>query len=93
MKKLLAAAFTAVLGLNAFAQVATAEKVTILLDWFIIPDHGPLFVAEELGLFDEQGIEVELIEPADPSAPPRLVPARQAEVAISYQPQLPLQVS
>jgi putative hydroxymethylpyrimidine transport system substrate-binding protein len=93
MKKLLAAAFTAVLGLNAFAQVATAEKVTILLDWFINPDHGPLFVAEELGLFDEQGIEVELIEPADPSAPPRLVAAGQAELAISYQPQLHIQVS
>ena len=93
MKKLLAAAVTAVVGLNVFAQAASAEKVTILLDWFINPDHGPLFVAEELGLFDAQGIEVELIEPADPSAPPRLVAAGQAELAISYQPQLHIQVS
>ena len=93
MKKLLAAAVTAVFGLNVFAQAASAEKVTILLDWFINPDHGPLFVAEELGLFEAQGIEVELIEPADPSAPPRLVAAGQAELAISYQPQLHIQVS
>ena len=93
MKKLFAAAITAVIGLNAFAQAAAAEKVTILLDWFINPDHGPLFVAEELGLFAEQGLEVELIEPADPSAPPRLVAAGQAELAISYQPQLHIQVS
>lgn len=93
MKKLFAAAISAVIGMTALAQVAAAEKVTILLDWFINPDHGPLFVAEELGLFAEQGLEVELIEPADPSAPPRLVAAGQAELAISYQPQLHIQVS
>lgn len=93
MKKLFAAAISAVIGMTALAQVAAAEKVTVLLDWFINPDHGPLFVAEELGLFAEQGLEVELIEPADPSAPPRLVAAGQAELAISYQPQLHIQVS
>lgn len=93
MKKLFAAVIPAVIGMTAVAQVAAAEKVTILLDWFINPDHGPLFVAEELGLFAEQGLEVELIEPADPSAPPRLVAAGQAELAISYQPQLHIQVN
>ena len=93
MKKLFAAVISAVIGMTAVAQVAAAEKVTILLDWFINPDHGPLFVAEELGLFAEQGLEVELIEPADPSAPPRLVAAGQAELAISYQPQLHIQVN
>lgn len=93
MKKLFAAVISAVIGTTAMTQVAAAEKVTILLDWFINPDHGPLFVAEELGLFAEQGLEVELIEPADPSAPPRLVAAGQAELAISYQPQLHIQVN
>lgn len=93
MKKLFAAVISAVIGTTAVAQMAAAEKVTILLDWFINPDHGPLFVAEELGLFAEQGLEVELIEPADPSAPPRLVAAGQAELAISYQPQLHIQVN
>ncbi|MGB1146320.1 MAG: ABC transporter substrate-binding protein [Alphaproteobacteria bacterium] len=93
MKKLMTAALVALSGLTLSAQTATAEKITILLDWFINPDHGPLFVAEELGLFAEQGLDVELIEPADPSAPPRLVAAGQAELAISYQPQLHIQVA
>jgi putative hydroxymethylpyrimidine transport system substrate-binding protein len=93
MKKLMTAALVALSGLTVTAQSAAAEKVTILLDWFINPDHGPLFVAEELGLFAEQGLEVDLIEPADPSAPPRLVAAGQAELAISYQPQLHIQVA
>ncbi|MCG8593105.1 MAG: ABC transporter substrate-binding protein [Kiloniellales bacterium] len=71
---------------------ARAEKLTVLLDWFVNPDHGPLIVAEQRGFFAEAGLEVEMIEPADPNDPPRLVAAKKAEIAISYQPQLHIQV-
>lgn len=71
---------------------ATAEEFTVLLDWFVNPDHGPLFVALERGEFKNRGLDVELIAPADPSAPPKLVAAGKGDVAISYQPQLHLQV-
>ena len=71
-----------------FAQ----DKMTLLLDWFVNPDHGPIILAEEKGYFAEQGLEVEVIPPADPSAPPRLVAAGQADLAVSYQPQLHLQI-
>ena len=30
-----------------------ADKLTVLLDWFVNPDHGPLIVAQVLGLFSE----------------------------------------
>ncbi len=91
-------AFAATLfGLSVlFAAPGTAqaqEKLTVLLDWFINPDHGPLFVAQERGYFTERGLDVEFIEPADPNLPPKLVAAGQAEIAVSYQPQLHLQVS
>jgi len=69
---------------------ARAEPLTILLDWFINPDHGPLIVALEKGYFAQAGLEVTLIEPTDPSAPPKLVAAGQAALAVSYQPQLRL---
>ncbi len=68
------------------------EKLTVLLDWFVNPDHGPLIVAQQRGFFAEAGLEVEMIEPADPNDPPRLVAAKKAEIAISYQPQLHIQV-
>ena len=62
------------------------EKLTVLLDWFVNPDHAPLIVARHGGFFESAGLEVELIAPADPSAPPRLVAARQGDIAITYQP-------
>ncbi|MEM7178159.1 MAG: ABC transporter substrate-binding protein [Pseudomonadota bacterium] len=69
-----------------------ADKMTLILDWFINPDHGPIIVAQEKGYFADQGLEVEIVPPADPSDPPKLVAAGAAEMAVSYQPQLHLQV-
>lgn len=70
---------------------ARAEPLTVLLDWFVNPDHAPLIVAQDRGFFAEVGLEVELIEPADPNDPPKLVAAGQAPLAVTYQPMLHLQ--
>ena len=85
--------FVFLLGFLASVSVATAaDKLTVLLDWFVNPDHAALIIAKERGMFEAAGLEVELVPPADPSAPPRLVAAGQADLAISYQPQLHVQV-
>ena len=81
-------------GLFSFMAGATAaEKMTVLLDWFVNPDHATLVIAKEKGFFEAQGLDVELIAPADPNDPPKLVAAGHAELAVSYQPQLHLQVA
>jgi len=69
------------------------EKFVVLLDWFTNPDHAPLYVAQGLGYFTDAGLNVELIAPADPNDPPKLVAAGQADIGISYQPQLHVQVA
>jgi putative hydroxymethylpyrimidine transport system substrate-binding protein len=74
------------------APLWAQDKVTLLLDWFVNPDHGPVIIAQERGYFAEQDLMVEVIAPADPSAPPKMVAAGQADLAISYQPQLHLQI-
>jgi len=74
------------------AQAMAAEKVTVLLDWFVNPDHAPLYVALEKGYFTEKGLEVELIAPANPNDPPKLVAAGKADIAVSYQHQHHMQV-
>ena len=72
---------------------AKAEKLTVLLDWFVNPDHAPLIVALDQGYFADEGLEVEFLEPADPNDPPKLVAAGQVPIAISYQPQLHMQAA
>jgi putative hydroxymethylpyrimidine transport system substrate-binding protein len=80
------------LALLAAAPARAADKLTLLLDWFVNPDHAPIIVAQERGYFADAGLEVEIIAPADPNDPPKLVAAGEAEVAIGYQPQLHIQV-
>ncbi len=74
-------------------QAAAAEKLTVLLDWFVNPNHGSLIVAQQIGAFARQGLDVEFVQPADPSMPPRLVAAGHGDIAINYQPMLYQQVT
>ena len=85
------AATAAALGLTAIPAHA-ADKLTLMLDWFVNPDHAPIILAQDKGFFSDAGLEVEIIAPADPSDPPKLVAAGRADLAVSYQPQLHLQV-
>ncbi|MEX0852400.1 MAG: ABC transporter substrate-binding protein [Bauldia sp.] len=85
--------FATLAALVVASPASAADKLTLLLDWFLNPDHAPLVVAKEGGFFERAGLEVEIIAPADPSAPPRLVAAGRADIAITYQPDLMLQVN
>lgn len=85
-KTLLTLVFAA--GLLAAAPAQAAEKLPVLLDWFTNPDHAPVITAQTMGFFEAEGLDVELVEPADPAMPPKLVAAGQGDIAISYQPTL-----
>ncbi|PCI04145.1 MAG: ABC transporter ATP-binding protein [Hyphomicrobiales bacterium] len=87
MKYLLLAA-----ALLVTTPAMAADKMTLLLDWFVNPDHGPIIIAQEKGFFAEQNLEIEIIAPADPADPPKMVAAGKADLAVSYQPQLHLQI-
>jgi putative hydroxymethylpyrimidine transport system substrate-binding protein len=91
MKKIIILIFTLSLLIST-PSAYSADKLIVLLDWFANPDHAPLFVAEQKGFFKQQGLDVELIGPADPSDPPKLVAAGKADVAITYQPQFLQQI-
>ncbi len=89
-----AARFAAALFTCLIAEPASAaEPLEVILDWFVNPDHAPLIVAKQAGMFAAAGLDVTLVEPADPNAPPKLVAAGKADLAVTYQPQLHLQVA
>jgi putative hydroxymethylpyrimidine transport system substrate-binding protein len=75
------------------APALAEEKLLVLLDWFVNPDHAALIIAKEGGFFQRAGLDVTFIEPADPSAPPRLVAAGQGDLALTYQPTFYLAVA
>jgi putative hydroxymethylpyrimidine transport system substrate-binding protein len=80
-------------GMAAAQTSAPATgRLTLLLDWFVNPDHAPIIVAEEAGIFRAAGLEVRIVAPADPNDPPRLVAARQADIGVYYQKNLHLAV-
>lgn len=87
---------TIVILITLFFSITTTAsadtKLTVLLDWFINPDHAPLIVALEKGFFKAQGLDVTLEAPANPNDPPKLVAAGKADLAVSYQPQHHLHV-
>ena len=64
---------------------STAAPVRVCLDFFANPNHVPLFVAEALGYFADEGVEVDLFVPANPSDPVKLAAARAADVALTPQ--------
>uniref|UniRef100_A0A2A4ZA63 ABC transporter ATP-binding protein n=1 Tax=OCS116 cluster bacterium TaxID=2030921 RepID=A0A2A4ZA63_9PROT len=90
MKKLKLTTALAVIMMASPAYAA--DKMTLMLDWFINPDHGPIIIAQEKGYFADQDLDIEIIAPADPSDPPKMVAAGQADLAVTYQPQLHIHV-
>ncbi|RVW00050.1 ABC transporter ATP-binding protein [Mesobaculum littorinae] len=84
----------AICAATLIASPAIAQdEMTVALDWFVNPDHGPIILAEELGYFEDAGLDVEIVAPADPADPPKMAAAGRADLAVSYQPQLHLQVA
>lgn len=82
-----------ILALFSAGSASAGEKITLLLDWFVNPDHAPIIVAQEMGYFADQGLDVEITAPANPNDPPKLVAAGKADLAVSYQQQHHLQVA
>jgi putative hydroxymethylpyrimidine transport system substrate-binding protein len=83
---------TLALPFIASANAQARPKLKLLLDWFINPDHAPVIVAAEGKFFERAGLDVEIIAPANPADPPKLVAAKQGDIAVYYQKNLPLAV-
>ncbi len=70
-------------------QAMSADKLTVILDWFVNANHESLFAAQYCGDYARANLDVTFVAPADPSSPPRLVAAGEADLAVSYQTELP----
>ena len=62
------------------------EKVSIMLDWYPNAVHSFLYVAQDKGYFKEEGIELDIQFPANPTDPINLAAAGKITMGITYQP-------
>ena len=79
---LITAARAATVEVDASGE-ATATKLRIGLEWFLNPDHMPFVLADKLGFFREQGLEVELVAPADHWEAEKEILAGRLDVAVT----------
>lgn len=65
----------------------TKEKITVVLDWAVNTNHIGLFVAQEKGYFEAEGLEVEIIQAPEMNFV-EMVGANSAQFGICGQEQL-----
>ncbi len=102
MKKWLAASISAMLVLFLTACGVSNQKdedsndskkadkkladVDVMLDWYPNALHSFLYVAQEKGYFEEEGIKVNIQFPANPTDPLTLAAAGKITIGFYYQP-------
>ena len=72
-------------GSSATPTAEPLIKVSVALDWFPWSNHSGLFIAKERGYFAEQGLDVEIFTPGDPSTVLQTVASNRDDFGISYQ--------
>ena len=63
------------------------QKITVILDWVPNTNHTGIYVAKENGYYNDEGLEVEIIQPSEGGSAD-LVAAGKGEFGISYQEQV-----
>ncbi|WP_046176031.1 ABC transporter substrate-binding protein [Domibacillus indicus] len=62
------------------------QDVSIMLDWYPNAVHSFLYVAEEKGYFEDEGIDLDIQFPANATDPIAMAASDQVTLAITYQP-------
>jgi ABC-type nitrate/sulfonate/bicarbonate transport system substrate-binding protein len=61
------------------------KKVKVMLDWFPNTNHTGIYAAKEKGFYEEEGLDVEILEPGEGVSADQMVAAGEADFAISHQ--------
>ena len=87
-KRILAAGLAVLMTVGAAAPVSAdseeKEKITFVLDWTPNTNHTGLYAAQSLGYFEDQGLEVEIVQPPEDGAD-ALVASGKAQFGVSFQ--------
>lgn len=73
---------------NASSQTQKLEDVDIVLDWYPNALHSFIYAAIENGYYKEEGLNVNIKFPSNPTDPLTLPAAGKATIGIYYQPDI-----
>ena len=65
-------------------EQAELQKVSVTLDWTPNTNHTGIYVAKELGYFQEQGLDVDILQPGQ-NVTDQIVATGKSEFGVSYQ--------
>ncbi|MCL2678247.1 MAG: ABC transporter substrate-binding protein [Clostridiales bacterium] len=83
-KKLLLLLLALVMMLLPGGCAGKSGQITVVLDWLPNTNHTGLYVAQEMGFFADEGLDVQIIKPGKNTAP-QLVARGKAQFGVSYQ--------
>ncbi|MGO4713966.1 ABC transporter substrate-binding protein [Bradyrhizobium sp. 2TAF24] len=79
MKKLIATiTVCAWAGLSAITPAAAADKVVLMLNWYVYGEHAPFYYGKEKGIFAAEGIDLDIQEGRGSAATTQAVAAKTA---------------
>jgi putative hydroxymethylpyrimidine transport system substrate-binding protein len=62
---------------------ASLEKIQVMLEFFVNPDHAPLYVAREKNFFKDEGLDVTILVPGDVSQVQQLLATGKTDLALA----------
>lgn len=74
-------------NLDKEIELSELTEVTVVLDWVPNTNHTGLYVAKDLGYFEDEGLNVKIIQPFEGGGAD-VIAAGKAEFGISYQEQV-----
>jgi putative hydroxymethylpyrimidine transport system substrate-binding protein len=83
-----AALAVALAGCGGGGSGSADRRLNLMLDFFPNADHAGIYAAEAGGHFRDEGLDVRIRTPSDPSVPLKLLAARKADLAVSYEPEV-----
>ena len=67
--------------------MAGPRTVTLMLDWFPNVDHLPIYVAQQRGFLESEGLQLKILSPSDTTDALKLAVSGKVDLAVSYEPQ------
>ncbi|CAH2350170.1 4-amino-5-hydroxymethyl-2-methylpyrimidine phosphate synthase Thi13p [[Candida] railenensis] len=60
----------------------TTEKVSFCLNWEVAPYHIPIYIAQTKGYFKDEGVDVSILEPSNPSDVTELIGSGKIDMGL-----------